>query len=1439
LLSASLPGSLSRDIAAAVGQDQSSSNFVFDAAGDIFAAVDNSVIEVARGSTSLTTLATFAKTYSTSITIDSSGNIFGLLDFFSGSNPSVFELARGGSTITTLESFNSSVYSPDSLVIDAAGNLYGTDEGTNNGSVFELARGSGAITDLATFNDPGAAIDMEGLSIDASGNLFGTAQDGSNSFVYEVASGTHASTRLASLTNVGVDGGSPTIDSADNLYFASSGSTPALYELKHGSNSATLLASFPPTLGYPFGDLIIDSAGDLIGSSSGGIFDLSTGGSTIETLGIGSLYGVQGLVLDSTGSLYLAILAGDYSAQAQFEPIPITPSPVPTTGFNSNVTIYDFGQSAQVNVTGVDAAGDVYGLESPNNSSGLSNFELPAGSSAVATPSALESFDQDFVVDAAGNLYAVSSSGTSTRAGFLPTSSSIEELPKGSSKVTTLATFDTSTDQAGFNLVVDMAGNIFGFGGTAGIGDSYSSDGNLFELPKGSGQITQLAAFADAGNLSFDNIQLTVDPEDDLYGVENNTSGGGSYTVFELLHGSSDITAVGPSTSQVPAGLAVDAQGDLFGSEPGTDAGGTIFEVARGSTSMRTIAALPQYQAYEMVTDASGDLFGATSSTLFELPKGSGTVQTLYVFTGTSGPNSLFIDAAGDLYGNTQTTIFRLPSQSLAVSAAVAAVDITSASSAETITVAYTDPAGLNLATIKPAGLIVTTELGSELDVTGVTLSAATGSPTSVTAAYTVAAPGGQWQAADNGVYTASLNFGQVLDTNGRTTLPASASFTVNLPPPNADPDFAAGGSVSVGFTTQASAVQPDGKVLLAGFESAGADTEAVLERLNADGSIDTTFGTGGTIVDASTSDEAYESVAVESNGDILVGGTSAGSLLVARYTAEGSPDGTFGNGGRAVTAVGGTTDATAHGLALGPTDDSIVVAGSAGGQFLVDRFITAGAADPTFNTGLPLLFGIGSDGDVLGQVAVQSNGDIVAAGASAGSVIVARVTAAGALDTTFGAGGIVTLSQLAAPDLVPGQPDHTEGLALDAAGNILVANHTTAGHFGAVRLTPTGAPDPTFGANGLVNTDFGGADDADSIAIDSSRVLVSGTTTTAGITEIAIAAYTSSGALDTTYVDGGKEVFATGLATGGIVPSVKHGGLPLPNAVNAASVEQQVAAALDPSGSHLVVGASQQGGSGGSAFRRLNLSSATATVPFTTGTLASTVAASLPKAAVGGAKVKQSVVVTVSNPTTTALSGPVTVTLYVSPYQSSLTDATQLSVTTKSLKLKPRQRAALKLTLSSFPDVPNGTYYLVASVKAADGTVTDVAGPSLSIAAPFVKAVVSDVKPVPASAAPGKPAGLELTLTNGGNIAASGTALLTISATAMASGALPTVVGTAPFKVKLKPGARRVYKVKFTPPASLAAGGYNVTASLNVSALGDPNATDGVSNAATPLIVT
>jgi len=237
--------------------------------------------------------------------------------------------------------------------------------------------------------------------------------------------------------------------------------------------------------------------------------------------------------------------------------------------------------------------------------------------------------------------------------------------------------------------------------------------------------------------------------------------------------------------------------------------------------------------------------------------------------------------------------------------------------------------------------------------------------------------------------------------------------------------------------------------------------------------------------------------------------------------------------------------------------------------------------------------------------------------------------------------------------------------------------------------------------------------------------------------------------------------------------------------------------------------------------------------VPLPTGTLGASIAGALPAAVVGGAKVKATASVTVSVPASKALTAPATVTLYISPAPS-FTGSTQVGLPI-SVKIKAGRSKTFRVRLSAFPAVPDGTYYLLAAVKDPDGSVTGVAGPTLKIAAPFVTTAVAAVRPLPATGIPGKRAGLAMTLTDTGNVPASGTVTLTVLGNV--TGGATQTLAALPLRVKLKPDVPHAYRVKFTLPAGLPAGTYDLTASLGVSALGD-NTADGTAASTIPLVL-
>ncbi len=254
---------------------------------------------------------------------------------------------------------------------------------------------------------------------------------------------------------------------------------------------------------------------------------------------------------------------------------------------------------------------------------------------------------------------------------------------------------------------------------------------------------------------------------------------------------------------------------------------------------------------------------------------------------------------------------------------------------------------------------------------------------------------------------------------------------------------------------------QPDGRILVSGYNSpsAGSSPAArnmVLARLlNPQGTFDSSFG-GGDGRDATDFGgvESSTHLGLQSDGKILVGGTTTPaadgvnpSILITRRPASGvGVDPTFGDGTKRIL------DGRGLSALLVQPDDKILVLSTVGGEDSADvtlrRLLPNGADDPSFAAGqLRMDFGAADRGSAM---ALQPDGAIVIVGASrsdgTATPVVARVTANGALDTTFGQGGI------ARPAL--GLGAEILAVAIAGDGNIIVAGTSKDGSV----LTPSDA---------------------------------------------------------------------------------------------------------------------------------------------------------------------------------------------------------------------------------------------------------------------------------------------------------------------------------------------------------------------------------------------
>jgi uncharacterized delta-60 repeat protein len=208
------------------------------------------------------------------------------------------------------------------------------------------------------------------------------------------------------------------------------------------------------------------------------------------------------------------------------------------------------------------------------------------------------------------------------------------------------------------------------------------------------------------------------------------------------------------------------------------------------------------------------------------------------------------------------------------------------------------------------------------------------------------------------------------------------------LPDGSLDPRFSGDGRVVTDFRgagdgATAMAVQPDGKLLVAGRSYNGANDDFALARYNADGSLDTLFGSGGGLTtDIQKNDDIAFAVALQSDGKIVVAGRSSGgqtaACALARYNADGSLDTGFGSRGLAVTSL---VD-SARRLVI-RADGKIVAAGSANGDFALVRFTADGKLDTGFGKNGLVTTEIGMHDDLIADLALQADGRLVAAGQS------------------------------------------------------------------------------------------------------------------------------------------------------------------------------------------------------------------------------------------------------------------------------------------------------------------------------------------------------------------------------------------------------------------------------------------------------------------------
>jgi uncharacterized repeat protein (TIGR03803 family) len=372
-------------------------------------------------------------------------------------------------------------FSPDSggdeprspLIFDSHGNLYGTtpDSGDQaGGTAFELQpkEGKWTFSAIYTFGSPGDANEsVAGLVMDSAGNLYGTTYFGGAygyGTVFELKPSNAGWTEeiLHSFNNNGKDGtypsGSLILDTSGNLYGTTSAggsnfcaarntNCGTVFELVHTSGSIwseRILHNFGETGdsdGYtPVANLVFDGSGDLYGTtvfggsgSEGTVFELvpRSSGAWAEKIlyNFGSLPDGEnpggGLVFDTAGNLYGYTSLGGSQASASGTVFELSPG---AGGTWTEAILYSFGASGDATYPAgapvFDGQGNLWGT---SEEGGLDDagtlFELSA-SGGVWSESLLYSFveirgyypygaapEAGVILDAAGNVYGTSAGG--------------------------------------------------------------------------------------------------------------------------------------------------------------------------------------------------------------------------------------------------------------------------------------------------------------------------------------------------------------------------------------------------------------------------------------------------------------------------------------------------------------------------------------------------------------------------------------------------------------------------------------------------------------------------------------------------------------------------------------------------------------------------------------------------------------------------------------------------------------------------------------------------------------------------------------------------------------------------------------------------------------------------------------------------------------------
>lgn len=448
-----------------------------------------------------------------------------------------------------------------------------------------------------------------------------------------------------------------------------------------------------------------------------------------------------------------------------------------------------------------------------------------------------------------------------------------------------------------------------------------------------------------------------------------------------------------------------------------------------------------------------------------------------------------------------------------------------------------------NLPVVAGASVFVDVTISRHAPFTDAVTLTVTGLPAGVSAAPTTIGAGEtsaqvEIVAAATAPQTAPTQIA-ITGTAGALQATTTLALTVAGPPGSLDQTFVGGGKQLLAMGpgddyAYAVAIQPDGKILVAGTAGAVHGGDFAIVRLDRDGTLDTTFGDGGKVLtDFAGGNDSIYALALQPDGKIVAAGTAvvqgtSWDFAVARYNADGTLDTTFSGDGKQTTAVGTSYD-MAYAVLVQP-GGKIVLGGEVGRStypvfdtdFALVRYNADGSLDQTFNgTGIVTTAVRAAGRDAINALAQPPDDSeaIIAVGGD-DDFLLARYLTNDQLDPAFGTEGLVT-------SVFQSGVGAARAVAIAPSGELFVAGHSNH-HFAVAELSSAGAVSPPL--NKAIVQLGEGNDEAEAIALDGDHLIVAGWahegTSQAG--NFALVRLLPDGTLDTSF-GGGRVITPMG----------------------------------------------------------------------------------------------------------------------------------------------------------------------------------------------------------------------------------------------------------------------------------------------------------------------